>query len=138
MSDLVVVLMIKNNKTGFLEKEIAQYRVTENENLIVNLFGIDLENAIEVHMKLTTDRDVEDWEFSAIYDYYDDGVIKEFVKSVIPEEDCYNPTWEVVFEYDDKEAVMEEKIKTILDAHSRELEEVYNAIKEKKEEYKEC
>ena len=136
MSDLMIVLMIKNNKTGFLEKEVAQYKIEQNENLIVNLFGVELENEeIEVHMKLTIDRDVEDWEFSAIYDYYDEEILKEVVVSIVSEDGCYNPTWEIVFKYEESETAMEEKIMEILSVHSKELQEVYRVIENKKEEY---
>lgn len=135
MKDTVVVLMLRDNKTGFLEKEIAQYKILENENLIVNLFGEKSDDEINIHMKITTDRDVEDWEFSAVYDYYNEEVFNDIVKSIEAEEDCYNPTWEVVFLYDDNELIVEEKINKILEIHINELSEVYSVIKDKKEEY---
>ena len=135
--DTVIVIMLKNKETGFLEKEIGNYTIEENERFIVNAFAVEEESGIKVHLKLTVDKDVEDWEFDAIYDYYDEETVKTEALEVLEVEDCYNPTWEIVFDFIDSQEGMEEKLGKILECHRRELEDVYEAIKDKKEEYME-
>ena len=36
MEDTVIVIMLKDIKTGFLDKELASYTISENEKLIYN------------------------------------------------------------------------------------------------------
>lgn len=135
--DTVIVIMLKNKQTGFLEKEIGNYTIDENEGLIVNVFATEEESEIKVHLKLTVDRDVEDWEFDAIYDYYDEETVKSEALEVLEVEDCYNPTWEVIFDFINSQEGMEEKLNKILECHRKEINDVYEAIKDKKEEYTE-
>jgi hypothetical protein len=135
IGDTVIVIMSKNKETGFLEKEIGNYTVSENDNFIVNVYALEEAGLYKVHIKISTDKEVEDWEFSAIYDYYDDEAIKTLVTEIIEIEDCYNPTWEVVFDFIDSQQAMEDKIEAILECHKNELLEVYETIKDKKSEY---
>jgi hypothetical protein len=86
-------------------------------------------------MKLTCDRNVEDWEFDAIYDYYDTQTVLAEAESIAEEEDCYNPTWIVTFDFIDNIEKMEQKIQKILDLHYMELKSVYDAISDKRDEY---
>jgi len=136
--DTVVVIMQKDIKTGFLEKELASLTIPENENLIVNLFAMEdvKTKTLKMHIRLSTERDVEDWEYSAIFDYYDTDVLKEYTESVIEEENCYNPTWEIVFDYINDISELEKKIIKILSIHKNELIEVYEIIKDKEGDYK--
>ena len=136
--DTVIVIMQKDVETGFLDKELASLTITENENLIVNLFAQKEENEkLKMHIKLSTDKDVSDWEYSAIFDYYDIDIFKDYVEIITEEEDYYNPTWEIIFEYIDDIVELEEKIIKILSIHKAELEEVYETIKDKESEYNE-
>lgn len=133
--DTLIVIMLKNKSTGFIEKEIGSYNVYENENLIVNAYALQNDNNYKVYFKISTDKDVEDWEFNAIYDYYDDTKIKTLVDTITEIEDCYNPTWEVTFDFINSHSDMQNKINDILNCHKLELLDVYNVIKDKKEEY---
>lgn len=135
IGDTVIVIMSKNKETGFLEKEIGNYTVSENDEYIVNVYALEENGQYKVHLKISTDKEVEDWEFSAIYDYYDDEAIKALVTDIIEVEDCYNPTWEVVFDFLDSQQAMEDIIERILECHKNELIQVYEAIKDKKSEY---
>lgn len=135
MDETVIVIMLKDTETGFLEKELGSYKITENEMLIYNAFATESEGKIIVTMKITTGREVEDWEFDAIYDYYDEGTLSPVVTSIEEEADCYNPTWIVTFDFDENTNAMEDKIGNILKLHNQELMSVYEAIKDKRDEY---
>lgn len=137
MDETVIVIMEKNSKTGFLEKEIGSYTVKENDNLLVNAFCRQSDKTYLVHMKLTCPYDVADWEFDAIYDYYDTDDVKEKTNALAMEEvtPCYNPTWEIIFNLLDGQEEMEEKINSIVEIHKKELDSVFEAIKDKENEY---
>ncbi len=135
MEETVVVIMIKDSKTKFLDRELGSYRIAEHENLLYNTYALESDDGIKIFMKITTDKDVSDWEFEAIYDYYDTETILPFVSSIYEEEDCFNPTWEVSFDFVDDQDAMEDKISKILNAHYKELESVYETISDKRDEY---
>ncbi len=135
MDETLIVIMLKDSETGFLDKEIASFKVEENENLIYNTYASEEVGRCCIHLKLTCDRDVEDWEFDAVYDYYDPEPILTEAESINEEEDCYNPTWDIKFEFIENADELEEKIKRILSIHKKELESVYEAIIDKRDEY---
>ena len=136
MEETVIVIMQKNKTTGFLESELGSYSVA-CENLIYNIFALEADFKTNVHMRLTTERDLADWEFSAVLDYYDTEVLLEVCDLVIEDDSGYNPIWEVVFEFSQNQEVMQEKISQILKVHKSELDSVYEAIKELEKEYSE-
>ena len=57
------------------------------------------------------------------------------VTSIMEEEDCFNPTWSVTFDFIDNVEEMENKISEILNLHVKEINSVYEAIADKKDEY---
>lgn len=135
MEETFIVLMLRNEKTGFLEKELNSYKIDEEENTIVNMYAKEENNAYVVHLKLSTPREVEDWEFDAIYDYYDGSLFDKLISDFFEVEDCYNPTWELVFEYIEDDNHMLEKINDILQIHKSEILDVLEEIKLHREEY---
>lgn len=117
-----------------MEKELASLDLTENVGYIVNIFAVDEEEGRKLHIKLSTERDVEDWEYSAIYDYYDTECFNG-IAEVIDADDDFNPVWEVVIDYIDETAVLEERVAEILKVHKNEIEDVFETIKDKEAEY---
>lgn len=134
MDETIIVIMLKDKSTGFLEKELASLDLTENVGYIVNIFAADEEEGRKLHIKLSTERDVEDWEYSAIYDYYDTECFNG-IAEVIDADDDFNPVWEVVIDYIDETAVLEERVAEILKVHKNEIEDVFETIKDKEAEY---
>ncbi len=135
MEDTIIVIMLKDKNTGFLEKELASLDITENVGYIVNIFAIDENDGRKLHIKLSTEKDVEDWEYSAIYDYYDPDCFNGTAE-VLDADDDYNPVWEVVIDYSEDISALEEKVKKILAIHKKEIEDVFETIKDKEMEYK--
>ncbi len=134
MEETVIVIMLKNKNTGFLEKELAVLDITENADYIVNIFALEEEEGMKLHIKLSTAKDVEDWEYSAIYDYYDMSCFGD--KAEISEaDDDYNPVWEAVIDYSDDIAELEKRVSEILEIHKNEIEDVFDTIKDKESEY---
>ena len=137
MDETVIVVMLKNSETGFLETEIGSYNINDEDGFIYNIFAVSNGEGlgISVHMRLSVERDLEDWEFSAVLDYYDSEPLLELCKSVEEEDEGYNPVWQVVFNFDESREAMENKISAILAVHKKELESVYEAIADLKDEY---
>ncbi len=138
MEETYLVLMLREKETGFLDKEINAYKINECEEYLVNIFAEeDDRGEILVYVKLTLDKDCEDWEFDAIYDYYDESIFNDISLSFTEVEESFNPTWEIVFKYIEDDKEMEKFILDILLKHKKELEDVYNTIADKKDEYME-
>lgn len=133
--EMVVMLMEKEAESGFLVKEVGSYTINTHGNLLDGIFLIKDKNREIVHMRITMDRDVEDWEYSAIFDEYDPQGFQELVLSFEELEDTYNPTWELTFQFQDDQAVMEKNLNNILDIHKKELNRVLDNIVDKKSDY---
>ncbi len=138
MEPFVVILMRKDGKTGFFESEVGSYNIKDMGEYIESIFVVDRENDDIVHLRLTTATPVKDWEYSAIYDYYDEDRVStlDFVIGVEPIEDDYDPLWEVTFKLENERELTEEQIQKILQAHHVEMQEVMQEIEDKEEEYK--
>lgn len=134
MEEYLIVIMERNPETGFLEKELGSYDFGEHTDFIVNIYGEKENDIMTAHMKLSVKKDVEDWEFDAIYDYYNIETVAGENAQGFEIEDCFNPTWEYVFEFSSETHNIEE-ITGILNRHENELIEVYKTVKDKKDEY---
>ncbi len=134
MEETVIVIMLKDAETGFLEKELGAYSISENGELIFNIYAEGEEK--KVVMRLTCERELQDWEYDAVYDYYDTETVGALVDSMEEEDGHYDPVWVVTFPFAEEQDVMEQKLTDILDAHKEELLSVYEAIKDKEDDYR--
>ena len=135
--DTVIVIMQKNKKTGLFEKELQTLNIYKYDQFILNIYALERENnKIYLNLKLTTDKDVLDWEYNAIYDYYDMDIFKDLGYEIIECDEEYNPTWEISFEYIDNNQEITNIVNNILEIHNKELTEVFNIIVDKEGEYK--
>ncbi len=141
MEETFIVVMLKEKDSGFFVKELGTYAISEHINYLVNINAEQVENEsnIVVNMKVMYDKEVEDWEYNAICDYYDTNslIFNDDIKSCVEVKDCYEPTWEVTFNFKDNDDEIEELIHEILEKHHIEILEVLEAIKDKKDEYTE-
>ena len=134
MEETVIVIMLKDAETGFLEKELGAYSISENGELIFNIYAEGEEK--KVVLRLTCERELQDWEYDAVYDYYDTETVGALVDSMEEEDGHYDPVWVVTFPFAEEQDVMEQKLTDILDAHREELLSVYEAIKDKEDDYR--
>ena len=133
MEETVIVIMLKDAETGFLEKELGAYSISENGELIFNIYAEGEEK--KVVLRLTCERELQDWEYDAVYDYYDTETVGALVDSMEEEDGHYDPVWVVTFPFAEEQDVMEQKLTDILTAHKEELLSVYEAIKDKEDDY---
>ena len=128
-----LVLVEKDKETGYITKELGSFRVSEGAIFVRKLFAI--EN--EVNLYFDTNKDVEEWEYSGIYDLFNSEVFRE--NGFIIEEDLeeYNPTFILKFKYKEEHLEMRDLINKAVDLIKDEIEIVFKAIEGKEEEYKE-
>ncbi len=137
MEDTLVVIMLKDEKTGFFERELGAFNLEEYEQYLVNIYGIEDNENITLYMTVSLEKELLDWEFNAILDYYDIENISnlQYVINMEEVEDSYNPTWIIKLEYKEDIHLMRDELIEILKRHKSELDEVLEVIKDKEEEY---
>ncbi|MEG2353090.1 MAG: DUF6762 family protein [Clostridium sp.] len=134
MENELIVLIEKDSKTNGFIREVTSFAL-EHINLIHSLYIVSNNDEYTLHMCITTDRDVEDWEFEAIYDYYDDEALSEMVSSLEDIDEFYNPIWHISIPYIDDRVDMEIILNKIIVKHFELLCNSYIEIEENKLEY---
>ena len=92
-----LVLMEKDKETGFITKELGSFEVNEGALYVRKLFVID--NIVNLYFD--TNKDVEEWEYSAIYDLFNKDIFIENGFEIDEDLDEYNPTFILKFKYSD-------------------------------------
>ncbi|ASW43156.1 DUF6762 family protein [Clostridium isatidis] len=126
-----LVLMEKDSETGFITKELGSFQVSEGAEYVKKFFVL---NGI-VNLYFDTNKDVEEWEYSAIYDLFNYEIFKENDFEIEDVLDEYNPTFLIKFNYVEDYNIMKEKIEKALGLIDLTMEKVFNDIKGKEEEY---
>ncbi len=135
MEETAIIVMLRDAETGFLDKELGCYTIEGSEGVIFQIYAQEQEQGLMTVLKLSCDKELQDWEYEAIFDYYDTDVLATWVDSVEEEEEHINPVWRVTFPFLEEAGEMEEKLTAIVKAHMQELESVYTAIADKEDEY---
>ena len=128
-----LVLMEKDKETGFITKELGSFEVNEGALYVRKLFVID--NIVNLYFD--TNKDVEELEYSAIYDLFNKDVFIENGFEIDEDLDEYNPTFILKFKYSDEYIDMKEMIDKAVNLISKEMDNVFKNIEGKEEEYKE-
>lgn len=126
-----LVLMQKDNE-GFITKELGSFPVNEGALYIKKLFVQD--NI--VNLIFDTNKDVEEWEYSAIYDVLNYDVFKEEGFEIEDIDEEYNPTFLVKFNYVDDYNDTNEKIQNVVSIIVEVMEKAFADIAGKEDTYK--
>ena len=126
-----LILMEKDKETGFVVKEIGSYNVSEGAGYIKSFYVLD----DKVYIKFDTNKDVEEWEYSAIYDVFNMNLFEEEGFEIEEVEDEYNPTYLVKFKYEDNREYISEKLALCIDLIEEAMEKAFSDIEGKEEEY---
>ena len=126
-----LVLMEKDKETGFITKELGSFEVSEGALYVTKLFVLN--NVVNLYFD--TNKDMEEWEYSAIYDLFD---YESFANSEFEIEDVldeYNPTFLIKFNYDEDYDLTKEKIEKVMSLIEGAMEKVFKDIEGKEKEY---
>ena len=126
-----LILMEKDKETGFVVKEIGSYNVSEGAEYIKSFYVLD----DKVYIKFDTNKDVEEWEYSAIYDVFNMELFENEGFEIEEVEDEYNPTFLINFKYKDDHDYIEEKLSLSIELIEEAMEKAFNDIEGKEEEY---
>lgn len=126
-----LVLMEKDKETGFITKELGSFEVNEGALFVRKLYEQD--NV--VYLYFDTNKDVEEWEYSAIYDLFNVDSFKDAGYEIEEVDDEYNPTYLLKMDYKEEHNEMKKLIDDAVNLIEEEMENVFEAIKGKEEDY---
>ncbi|QGU95824.1 hypothetical protein GOM49_12620 [Clostridium bovifaecis] len=127
---LVLMEVDKDNK--FIS-EMGSYEVGEGAEYVTKFYYNADEDKVSVYFD--TKKDVEEWEFTAVYDLFDLEAFEEKGYEIEEVDDEYNPTWVVKFNYEEEHSDMVEKLNEVCDLIKTEMEKAFEEAENKKEEY---
>lgn len=128
-----LVLIEKDKETGFIKRELGSFEVSEGALFVKKLYVLDE----IVYMYFDTNKNVEEWEYSAIYDLFNSEAFIESGYEVEEDLDEYNPTYIIKFKYEDDYDKMKKKIQEVVSIIDKEMNLVFEAIKGKESDYAE-
>lgn len=126
-----LVLIEKDRQTNQIVRELESYEVSEGVEYIKKMYY----DGNKVNIYFDTNKDVEEWEYSAIFDLFN---YDEFTKNgynINDIDDEYNPTWLIKMDYCEEYEKMKEKIVYLCALIKKCVENVFNDIKDKKQKY---
>lgn len=124
--------MEREKDTNIFVKEIGSYEISDGAEYITKLYY----DGDKVSVFFDTQRDVEEWEYSAIFQLFSYDIFNNNGLDIEDIDDEYNPTWLMKFDYIEDHEAMEGKLKTICNLIDKAMNKVFNDIKGKEEEYK--
>ena len=127
-----LILMERDNETGFVSKEVGSFQVSEGAEFVKNFYV----KGDEVYFVFDTKEDVEEWQYSAIYDLFNYELFKGEGLDIEDVEDEYNPTFLVKFEYKDDYDYLKDKLDLCIELVEEAMGKVFKDIEGKEEEYK--
>lgn len=113
-------------------KEMGSYEIEEGGSYITRLY-YDGKDVI-IHFGIA--KEVEDWEFSAIFDLFKKEAFIEKGFGIEDMDEDYNPAWLISFPYLEDREELEEKLNEAGSLIEEKIDEVLKDIEGKEEEYK--
>lgn len=126
-----LVLMEIEKDTNLFLRELGSYEVGEGAKFVKKLYCIDK----EVFIYFDTNKDVEEWEYTAIFDCFNLELFEKEDIDIEEIDDEYNPTWKIKINYMEDHMEMKEKLNEICSLISEEIHRVFEEVRNKKEEY---
>jgi len=128
-----LVLMEKDKETGFIKRELGSFEVNEGALFVKKLYVLDE----IVYMHFDTNKNVEEWEYSAIYDLFNSEAFTESGYEIEEDLEEYNPAYIIKFKYEDDYDLMKKKIQEVVSIIEKEMDLVFEVIQGKENEYAE-
>lgn len=126
-----LVLMEKDKDNKFFTQELGSYKVNEGAEYITKMYY----DGDKVNVFFDTNKDVEEWEYTAIFDCFDYEAFTEKGYTIEDIDDEYNPTWLVKFDFISEHRDMEQKLDELCNMISEKIYKVFQDINGKQENY---
>lgn len=126
-----LVLMKREKTTNIFLGEMDSFNVGDGAEYITKFFY----DGDKINVFFDTKNDVEEWEFSAIFDCFNLEAFTNNDFEIEEIEDEFNPTWKIQFSYKDDYDFINKKINQLCVIVEEEILKVLQLIKDKKEEY---
>ncbi|MDF2880442.1 MAG: hypothetical protein K0R54_999 [Clostridiaceae bacterium] len=123
--------MEREKDTNIFVREMGSYEISDGAEFITKLYY----DGDKVNVFFDTQRDVEEWEYSAIFQLFPYDTFNDNGLNIDDIDDEYNPTWQIKFDYIDDHEGMEEKLKFICNLIDKSMTKVFEDIKVRKDEY---
>lgn len=126
-----LVLIEKEKGTNNFIGEMDSFNVGEGAEYITKFYY----DGEVINITFDTKKDVEEWEFSAIFDNFNVDSFTDKGYSIEEIDDEYNPTYKITFEYKDDYSYIGGKLNEACELIKNNMEEVFEKIKGLKEDY---
>jgi len=126
-----LVLMERDKETNNIIRELGSYEVPEAAKYITKLYY----DGEMVHLFFDTDKDVEEWEFTAIFDLFDNTPFMDEGYDIEEEDGEYNPTWHIKFPYEEDHEAFKNKLNYLCGLIEGSLNKVFMDISGKEADY---
>ncbi|MGD9567474.1 MAG: DUF6762 family protein [Sedimentibacter sp.] len=123
-----LLLMLKDEETGFFIKTIGSFEIPENIEYIDKVYSVQNGDTIYIYLTLTTHEIEEDWKYSGVFDLYNEEIFSDKICDFEELSGDYNPKWVLKIKYSNDNRKTEELINEILDIHIAELERILPII----------
>lgn len=127
-----LVLMEVDPKDKKFLKELGSYEVSQGAEYITKFYC----DGSDIFINFQTDRDVEDWEYSAIFYVFSKEAFVNNGYKIEDKDDEYNPSWIVSFPYTEEREEIQKNLDLIGEIIESSLKDAYKEILGKEEEYK--
>ena len=131
--DFAALVLMEVDKDNKFIREMGSYEVNDGAEYITKFYYNDEEAKVKLYFD--THKDVEEWEYTAIYDLFDVEVFENKGFEVEEKDDEYNPTWILKFDYIDDYKNMVEKLIEVCELIKVEMEKAFKRSEENKQEY---
>lgn len=127
-----LVLMEVDPKDKKFLRELGSYEVSQGAEYITKFYC----DGSDIFINFQTDRDVEDWEYSAIFYVFSKEAFVNNGYKIEDKDDEYNPSWIVSFPYTEEREEIQKNLDLIGEIIESSLKDAYKEILGKEEEYK--
>jgi hypothetical protein len=127
-----LVLMEREIETNHLVREMGSYEVGDGAQYIRKFYF----DGSLVNVTFETLRDVEEWEYSAIFDLFDEKSFRDNGFKIEQIDDEYNPMWLVTMDYIEDHITMQDKVNKLCGIIYENMDKVFKDIEGHEEEYK--
>ncbi|OPJ58998.1 DUF6762 family protein [Clostridium oryzae] len=127
-----IVIMERDESSKQLTRELGSYEIEDGGEYISRAY---CENNV-IYIYFSTGRDVEDWEYTALCEEFDEDLFESSGYEVGFDEDEFNPTWIFKFQFSEDHNEVEGKICELCIKFKEEIERSLSYIEDKDNDYK--